>query len=112
MTHRERVLEALNHRQPDRVPLDFGSTRDSSIVVEGYERLKAHFGFQDANVLTSRMMQVVRVDERILQALDIDTRGIFPPAPPDEVAGENRYRDEWGDQETEWGERFWAGYES
>ena len=98
MTHRERVLEALNHRQPDRVPLDFGSTRDSSIVVEGYERLKTHFGFQDANVLTSRMMQVVRVDERILQALDIDTRGIFPPAPPDEVSGEDRYRDEWGVQ--------------
>jgi len=24
MSHRERVLAALNHEQPDRVPIDFG----------------------------------------------------------------------------------------
>ena len=73
MTHRQRVMAALSHEAPDRVPLDFASTRDSSIVVEGYERLKHHFGIRAENVLTSRMMQVVDVDERILQALDIDT---------------------------------------
>jgi uroporphyrinogen decarboxylase len=44
MTSRDRVLRALNHQEPDRVPLDLGGTHDSSIVVEGYERLKAHFG--------------------------------------------------------------------
>ena len=43
MTHRERVLAALSHREPDRVPIDLASTRDSSIVVEGYQRLKEHF---------------------------------------------------------------------
>jgi uroporphyrinogen decarboxylase len=43
MTSRERVLAALSHRQPDRVPLDLGGTRNSSMVVEGYERLKALF---------------------------------------------------------------------
>jgi uroporphyrinogen decarboxylase len=42
------------------------------------------------------MMQVVDVDERILQALDIDTRGVFPATPPDEILGEGKYRDEWG----------------
>ena len=44
MTHRERVMAAVSYRQPDRVPIDFGGTRDSTIVVEGYERLKKHFG--------------------------------------------------------------------
>ena len=96
MTHRERAMAALSHQEPDRVPLDFASTRDSSIVVEGYERLKTHFGIQAENVLTSRMMQVVDVDERILEALDIDTRGVFPAAPPDVILGEGHYRDEWG----------------
>ena len=78
------------------VPIDFASTRDSSIVVEGYERLKRHFGIQAENVLTSRMMQVVDVDERMLKTLDIDTRGVFPATPPDVILGENRYRDQWG----------------
>jgi uroporphyrinogen decarboxylase len=36
------------------------------------------------------------VDEPVLQALDIDTRGVFPAGPPDQILGDNRYRDEWG----------------
>ena len=96
MTHRERVLAALEHKAPDRVPMDLGSTRNSSIVVEGYERLKGHFGLQAENALTSRMMRVVDVDERILQALDIDVRGVFPATTPDQILSEDRYRDEWG----------------
>jgi len=96
MTHRERVLAALEHKAPDQVPVDLGSTRNSSIVVEGYERLKDHFGLQAENVLTSRMMRVVDVDERILQALDIDLRGVFPATTPDQILSEDRYRDEWG----------------
>lgn len=43
MSHRERVITAFSHKQPDRTPIDLGSTRNSSIVVEGYERLKSHF---------------------------------------------------------------------
>jgi uroporphyrinogen decarboxylase len=96
VTGRERVLAALAHEQPDRVPLDLGATRDSSIVVEGYERLKAHFGLEAEDRLTSRMMRVVDVDERILQALAIDVRGVFPGGPPDTLIGEDRYSDEWG----------------
>jgi len=73
-----------------------GGTRDSSIVVEGYERLRSHFGITDEAPLTSRMMRVVDVDERILRALNIDTRGIYPGAAPDTLIGDARYRDEWG----------------
>ena len=96
MTHRERIVAALSHRQPDKVPIDLGGTRDSSIVLPGYERLKAHFGVQAPNVLTSRMMQVVDVDERILDALDIDTRALSPGGQPDVIISDDRYRDEWG----------------
>jgi uroporphyrinogen decarboxylase len=96
MSHRERVITAFSHKQPDRTPIDLGSTRNSSIVVEGYEKLKSHFGVQEENILISRMMRVVNVNEQILQALDIDTRGIFPSAPPDIVTGDRSYKDEWG----------------
>jgi uroporphyrinogen decarboxylase len=96
MTHRERVLAALSHQEPDTVPIDLASTIDSSIVVEGYERLKSHLGIQAENVLTNRMMRVVDVDEPVLQALDVDTRGVFPGGPPDVILDGDRYRDEWG----------------
>jgi uroporphyrinogen decarboxylase len=99
MTGRERVLAALNHQVPDRTPIDLGGTRDSSIVVEGYERLKAHFGIESETVLCDRMMRVVHVDEAILTALDIDTRAIFPGGATKGVAqnlGDRAYRDDWG----------------
>ena len=44
MTNRERLLAALSHQQPDKVPIDIGGTVNSSIVVEGYAKLKTHFG--------------------------------------------------------------------
>ena len=67
-------MAALSHREPDRVPIDLASTIDSSIVIEGYERLKQALGIEGENVLSNRMMRVVHVDERILEALDVDAR--------------------------------------
>lgn len=98
MTHRERILAAISHRQPDMVPIDLGATRDTSIVVEGYEKLKNHFGSDLETELCDRMMRVVKVDERILQKLDIDARSIFPgkPQKAGKELGPRMYRDVWG----------------
>jgi uroporphyrinogen decarboxylase len=99
MTHRERVLAALNHQEPDRVPIDLSSTRCTSIHLNGYQRLKHHFGIQAKDIITDRMMQCVLVDDRILDRLDVDTRGIMPGPPekaPDVELDEITYRDEWG----------------
>ena len=104
MTSRERVLAALSHRQPDRVPLDLGGTRNSTMVVEGYERLKAHYGISAPTKIVERMMRVVEVDEGILKALAIDTRGVFPGGPTRGLAadlGPNHYRDMWGVERTQ-----------
>lgn len=98
MTSRERVLAAVSHQQPDLIPIDLGGTRDSSIVVEGYQKLKDHFGVSDNNILCDRMMRVVKVDERILKELDIDTRAVWPGSPTKfgEDLGPRRYKDGWG----------------
>ena len=45
LSHRERVIRALSHQEPDRVPFDFGSTVSSSMHVSAYQDLKTHFGF-------------------------------------------------------------------
>ena len=37
MNSRERVVSALNHRQPDKVPIDFGGHQSSGIMVQAIE---------------------------------------------------------------------------
>jgi len=99
MTSRERVMAAVSHRQPDRVPLDLGGTRNSTMVVEAYEALQRHFGGAGAPRMCERMMRVVEVDEQILSALQIDTRAVFPGTATKGRAvelGPRRYRDMWG----------------
>jgi uroporphyrinogen decarboxylase len=92
-------MAALSHEQPDTVPLDFGGTVNSSIVVEGYNKLKEHFGIDAENRICQRMTRIVEVDEHILRALDIDTRAVFTGTPiveKKQEPGPKRYRDIWG----------------
>lgn len=78
MTHRERVLSALGHREPDRIPLFY---RD---VPEVEQRLLRDLGLNDR--------------EELLRFFDVDFRWVSPEyvGPPlfDESTG--RKRDIWG----------------
>jgi uroporphyrinogen decarboxylase len=99
MTGRARVHAALTHLQPDRVPLDLGGMNSSSMVVEGYERLKRHFGVMAETRLADRMQRTVEIEEPILQALAIDTRRVPFGTPDAGLAadlGPRLYRDMWG----------------
>ena len=44
MTSRERVLAAINHKEPDYVPLDLGATPSSGISAIAYNNLKKELG--------------------------------------------------------------------
>ncbi len=99
LSHRERVLTAINHKQPDKVPLDLGSTQNSSIHIEAYMPLARHLGIEPKKEIIHRMMQTANVQEEILQMLDIDVRGIFLGTPDKSLAEDlssNEYRDVWG----------------
>ena len=98
LSHRERVIKALSHQEPDRVPFDLGSTANSSIHLLGYQKLKAYFGVEAEDTIIHKMMQTVAVHEPILQALDIDLRYVGYGASdkrPDIPVGEDGYQDEW-----------------
>ncbi len=47
MTPRERVLAAIAHKEPDRVPVDQGSMRSTGIMAIAYNRLKQHLGIAE-----------------------------------------------------------------
>ncbi len=99
LSHRERVVRALKHEEADRVPFDLGGTGNSSIHIEKYQELKAHFGLEAEDSFINTWLQSVFVHEPILQALDIDFRCVGPgpsDGRPDTPVGEDGYLDEWG----------------
>jgi uroporphyrinogen decarboxylase len=92
-------MRALNHQEPDRVPVDFGSTRASVIAWEAYERLKSHLGIDSQTVFMDRTSGRALPDESILKHFDIDTRML--PAQPPVVRLESEklpaaFKDQWG----------------
>jgi uroporphyrinogen decarboxylase len=94
MLSRERVLTALNHREPDRVPMDLGGTGYSGIQVTAYDLLKKLLGIETPSTISNKRAQLVAVEEVIKNRLhtDVDGIGLNPPArlPADPSV------DEWG----------------
>ena len=75
MTHRERVLAALEHEPTDRVPMDFGGTTCSAIHRTAYDRLMDHLGLdRAAAVMEARLRTLAIPEEPVLRMFDIDTR--------------------------------------
>jgi uroporphyrinogen decarboxylase len=99
LTSRERVMCALNHEEPDRVPLFIGTSGATTLLAPGYEKLKAHLGVQGKTQLLSRALQYARMDEVVLERLGSDGRPLLPHRAPSAFdAGDysQEYVDEWG----------------
>ena len=58
MTHRERVIAALQHKEPDRVPVDLGATESSGIMAIAYNRLKKHLGLPGRTQIFDLMQMI------------------------------------------------------
>ncbi|MEL7673622.1 MAG: uroporphyrinogen decarboxylase family protein [Chloroflexota bacterium] len=104
MNPRERLQRALNHQEPDRVPMDLGATRNSGITMPAYRRLVESLGLAlETQPLgttgNSRVLGVAAIDERVLERLGVDIRGVFL-GPPDNWADielpDNAFEDPWG----------------
>ncbi|MBM3130498.1 MAG: hypothetical protein FJ009_17955 [Chloroflexi bacterium] len=81
---KERVLTALEHKQPDRAPFDLGGSFVTTLNVAAYARLRRALGLPDRWQLIREQSQSVLVDEDVRQALGVDVIGIFERAPDPE----------------------------
>jgi hypothetical protein len=80
MTSRERVRKAIHHEEPDRVPLDLGSTLVTGIQVGAYARLKKALGITaGVNRVSDPYQMLGQVEEPVKKALGVDTFGIELP---------------------------------
>ncbi|MCE5272316.1 methyltransferase [bacterium] len=71
---RRRVLDALAHREPDRVPVDFSGHRSSGISAIAYARLRDYLGLPKRPVrVYDPVQQLAVVDPEVLDMFGIDT---------------------------------------
>jgi uroporphyrinogen decarboxylase len=100
LTSRERVLCALNHEEPDRVPLFIGTSGATTVLSPGYERLKSHLGIKCGPTrYFSKALQYTWLDEEVMLRLGSDGRAIAP-GPAESVfakeVSDNEIIDAWG----------------
>jgi uroporphyrinogen decarboxylase len=103
MTSRERVWKSLNHKEPDRIPVDLGGN-SSGMTDIAYRNLTHYLGIKNHNATFTEWRTIENIDKRILELLNIDIcaihigqPGVYKPIDYSESSG--------GIIENEWGMR-------
>ena len=104
MTSRERALAALNHEEPDMVPIDIGGLVLFTCWHEDADvKVKDYLGFeQDEQIINSYFSRTVRPNQQIRDRFQTDFFGLVPKAGGDwtldlhvEDDGSEWFYDEW-----------------
>ncbi len=91
MTPRQRVLTALNHQEPDHVPIDLSGHRSSGIAAMAYARLREFLGLPRRPIrVYDPVQQLAIVDEDVLQRFRVDTVELGRA-----FASEDKYWTDW-----------------
>jgi uroporphyrinogen decarboxylase len=72
MSSRKVVLDAISHKEPERVPVDMGATPSSGISAIAYNKLKRHLGFNHPTRVYDVVQQLAQIDEEMAERLGID----------------------------------------
>ena len=79
MTSRERVARALDHQEPDRVPIDLGSSAVTGIMVTTHAKLRRALGVNGHPPKVSDLIQMLgEVEIPVLERLGCDVIGLMP----------------------------------
>ena len=77
MTSKERILKSINHQQPDKIPVDFGSTAVTGIHCKMVAELRDYFGLERRLVKVHEPYQMLGwIDPDLQEALGVDVQGI------------------------------------
>ncbi len=105
MNSRDRLLQTVNHIEPDRIPYDLGSTQLTGISITAYQNLRDYLELAEEETMISDVIQQLAAPgEDLLEKLNVDTRGLFPYTSHNRydrsqliVKGDYwYYKDEWG----------------
>ena len=103
MNSRERILTALDHREPDRVPFDLGGVQVTGIHSVAYRNLRQALGLQPLEPqICDHIQQLALPDQDIIERLGVDLRGLYPlnshnwNVVEEDIGAYWAYHDEWG----------------
>ncbi len=100
MTKKERTNCALNHKSPDRIAVDFGSTAVTGMHVTCIAELRKLYGLEDRPVKVSEPYQMLgELEDDLLDALGVDTIALPPPGTIFGFRNEN-----WKEFKAPWGQ--------
>jgi hypothetical protein len=75
---RERVVATLNHKQPDRIPIDFGGTMVTGVHASCVAELRDYYGLEKRPVRIHEPFQMLAVlDDDLQDAMGLDVIGVF-----------------------------------
>jgi len=109
LTPRERVLTAINHEEPDRVPVVIGVSNATGIKMKPYQGIKELVGIDapDNYIYDWPELGTAEIDEATMQRLHSDVRGVRDTH-PQETLKRNQERkphspfiDSWGSGQLE-----------
>ncbi len=99
MNSKQRVLSAIAHKEPDRIPIDLGGCFITGIHCSVVEQLRAHYGLEKRPVKVCEPYQMLGlVEDDLKEAMGIDVESIFPNRTIFGFPNENwrEYRAWWG----------------
>ena len=76
MDRHERFTAALEHREPDHVPIDLGGMV-TGISTGASSALKAHLGIEERDEIADRVQQLAIPHPTILERLHVDSRYLY-----------------------------------
>ncbi len=104
MTSRQRVLAAINHEEPDRVPIIIGESNATGIKMTPYQGIKKIAGIlaADEYIYDWPELGTAKIDEVTMQRLRSDVRGVRD-AEPAATQARNQFRPPHTDCVDSWG---------
>ena len=70
------MLLTLNHKQPDRIPVDLGSSTVTGISAIAYNNLKKHLGIEKPTRVFDVVQQLASVDMEVIDLFSVDALDI------------------------------------
>ena len=80
MNSRERVMKAVNHQEPDRVPIDLGGSIVTGIMAGALVRLRQHLGLTGPVQVYDVFQMLGEVAFDLVERFDIDVLPVEPDA--------------------------------
>ena len=73
MNSRERILNSIDHKEPDKVPIDLGATPSSGISAIAYSNLKRTLNLSNGHIrVYDVVQQLAQPEDEILNLFKID----------------------------------------